>query len=125
MELETNFMLCACHSPEHTLQFTYDADENELFICAHLNKLPFHKRLWNGFKYILGMNVSRYGHYEEYIFDNRDALRLIDILKKIEMEDYIRKVMEEKTTNSEITQGTCHCNCVCDCETHCHEEHND
>jgi len=90
MELKSSLITCACHSPEHSLQFDYDPDENDLFIYIHLNQLSFFKRLWYGIKYISGYQ-PRYGHYEECFFDNKNSGEMIDLFTKI-----WTKMMKEK-----------------------------
>ena len=63
-----------CGSPEHQLIFTTfpeDKEDNFVYIQIHLCKAPFWKRLIRGIKYIFG-HTSRYGHFDEMIFEKEE-----------------------------------------------------
>jgi hypothetical protein len=82
--LETQFFDCACHSPEHTLRFIWDDEDNEIYtevyLCHYFN---FFKRLWVALKYVFGYKC-KYGHWDCFILNNKDAQRLKDLLNKLE-----------------------------------------
>ena len=75
---------CRCSTPEHTLRFWFDDDEE--FPCVYasvfLDNDPWHKRVWRGIKYILGYKC-RYGHFNEFLLRPEDADRLIAILEAL------------------------------------------
>lgn len=61
--LETEHFDCECYTPEHTVRFTYDPDDGDLYMSVYLWKWPFWKRLWIGVKYIFGY-TSRFGDFD-------------------------------------------------------------
>jgi hypothetical protein len=76
--LNTEYLECACHSPEHTLRFILDED---LYVSVFLQELPWRERLVAAVKYLFGYKC-RYGHFEEIIVDKRDCGRIISILEE-------------------------------------------
>jgi phage-related protein len=84
-EAKPEILICDCHSTEHQLILRHDPDEEyyNLFINVHLitYKNVF-KRIWVSLKYIFGYKC-RYGHWDEFILNKKDADRFIEILKKI------------------------------------------
>lgn len=81
--MENHYLECHCHSPEHTLVFHFDENEpNELYAHVFLNPDPFFKRIWNSIKYIFGYKC-RYGHFDEFILNPKDAKKLINLLERV------------------------------------------
>lgn len=79
----TEFFECACYSDEHTLKFSYDPDENELFASVYLNQYRhFWKRIWVAVKYVFGYR-SKYGHWDCFLLRPEDADRLKALLDKL------------------------------------------
>lgn len=79
----SEYFECRCHSPEHILSFKlfdYD-DEPELYAYVLLIPEPFFKRVYNGIKYIFGY-TSKYGHFDEFIFNPEDTDRIIELFAK-------------------------------------------
>jgi hypothetical protein len=77
--------ICECYSTEHQLVIKHDPDEkyHNLYLNVHLITYKnIFKRIWVSLKYIFGYKC-RYGHWDEFIFNKKDAERLIEILKKI------------------------------------------
>jgi hypothetical protein len=81
--MNEEYFECACHSPEHLLQFKFFEDDPKM-ICAYvfLRPEPFYKRIWNGLKYIFGY-TSKYGYFDEFILRNEDADRFIKLINKL------------------------------------------
>jgi hypothetical protein len=81
--MECHFFECHCHSPEHTLVF-HLFDDDPKMLCAHvfLNPDNFFKRIWNSIKYIFGYKCA-YGHFDEFIFNPKDAQKLMNLLEQI------------------------------------------
>lgn len=83
---ENELFICQCHSERHQLIFTYfpDDEEKTVYVAVHLipeNKIL--KRIWLAIKYTFGKSC-RYGHFEDFIFQKKDADRLqriVDVLK--------------------------------------------
>ena len=82
--------ICACHSPEHQLIFSYDEDDTNdccVYVTVHLCKEEnVFVRIWNAIKYIFG-HTSKYGDFDEFIFNPSDSTKLEDVveyLKKCE-----------------------------------------
>jgi hypothetical protein len=70
--------------------FLYSTEEiqgkehNMCYVHVHLNRLPFWRRISYAIKYVFGRK-SRYGAFDEFIFNAEDAERLqkvVDYLKK-------------------------------------------
>lgn len=82
--MENKYFECECYSPEHTLRISYDcSNQRDKFIAFYvqLSKLPFWRRLWAGIKYIFGYEC-RYGHWEEFLLDDDDVLKIKWILSQ-------------------------------------------
>lgn len=82
-DLNNEQLVCQCSSPEHTLNFIYFNEEGELYGLIHLNHFSFFKRLWVGFKYILGL-YPKHGHFEEFIMRSDDLSKLTKVLQLVE-----------------------------------------
>lgn len=81
--METHYFECHCHSPEHTLVFHLDDEEPKmLYGYVFLSENSFLKRIWNSIKYICGYKC-RYGHFDEFIVDPKNAEKLISLLERI------------------------------------------
>lgn len=82
------FLLCDCKSTEHQILIHYDDDPewDNVYMHVHLNPdCGFWKRLIHAIKYLFG-HRSRYGDFDEFIFDPDDAYKIQKIathLKKI------------------------------------------
>ena len=72
---------CACYSPEHSLTWTYEKGEEEIYLTFHLNFKPFLWRLLNAIKYVLGCRCQ-YGHFDEVILGVDDRNELIEFLQQ-------------------------------------------
>jgi hypothetical protein len=81
MKDSNHYFECHCHSPEHLLKFVLWEDDPMLFAYVFLNPEPFYKRIWLGIKYIFGYS-SRYGYFDEFILNPKDADRFIEILNR-------------------------------------------
>lgn len=79
--------ICKCNNTEHQLIFSYfpnDVEDRNVYVSVHLSpEYNIWKRLWFAIKYIFGYKC-RYGHFDEFIFNNKDAEKLqkvVDYLK--------------------------------------------
>lgn len=79
---ETEILVCDCHSFEHQAKFIHDSEENLLYVYIHLTKDTFWARLKKGIKYIFG-HTSRFGEWDEFIFQEKDEVVLRDFLNQI------------------------------------------
>ena len=80
--------ICECHSTDHQMVILYSEDDGypRVYSHVHLNTRPFWQRLQYGIKYIFGYK-SRYGAFDEFIFNPDDAERLqtlVNYLKQSE-----------------------------------------
>lgn len=58
------FIGCECHSDEHTLRYTIDAEDRTIYTSVFLNHyLPWYKRAWVSVKYLFGYKC-KYGHFD-------------------------------------------------------------
>jgi hypothetical protein len=82
-------LLCTCMNPNHSMTFTYFKDgeviddEPTMFVTF---KLSTHqnvfKRIFTAIKYVLGMNTSPYGEYDEILFSPQEGKELFEYLEK-------------------------------------------
>src|SRR5271169_3680025 len=91
--LEHEFFVCSCMSPEHTIRWTRDPEDNQVYIYVYLAPLTFWRRLWTGLKYICGYQC-RYGAFDEFILDNSDAIRLEEMAGKVK-HIYLQQLAEK------------------------------
>ena len=77
-----DILICECHNTEHQMLVLYADDDGSpmVYIHTHLNKRPFWERLKYGIKYIFGYQ-SRYGAFDEFIINPKDADKIKDIVK--------------------------------------------
>lgn len=81
--LEPEYFECACFSPEHTLRFVWDEEDNEIYTEVFLYQYHnFFKRIWMALKYVFGYKC-KYGHWDCFILQTKDAQRLKDLLNKL------------------------------------------
>ena len=83
---ETQIFVCECHSFEHQVKFMYDEEDNEVYLYVHLTKDTFWSRLKKGIKYIFG-HSSRFGEWDQFIFQEKDQEELRKFLNKIKVND--------------------------------------
>jgi hypothetical protein len=79
---ETQVFICECHSFEHQMKFIHDAEDNSLYVYVHLTKDSFWRRLKKGIQYIFG-HSSRFGEWDEFIFQEKDEDELREFLNQI------------------------------------------
>ena len=66
MDMESHFFVCDCYSDEHTLRFTYDPEDNDLWAGVYLDRKRWFVRLWVALKYVFGYQC-KYGAFDCYI----------------------------------------------------------
>lgn len=79
-----DLFICSCANVEHQLVFSYDEEFDDVFVAVHLKpERNIFKRICAGIKYIFG-HRSRYGEFDGFIFQKKDADRLqkvVDFLR--------------------------------------------
>lgn len=90
--MDREYFECACHSPEHTLSFLFDDDDEFPAIYAYvfLGEKPWHKRIVDATRHVLGYKC-KYGHFDEFVFDADDCDRMMTLLKKLKAKSKRRK----------------------------------
>lgn len=79
--------ICSCASLEHQIMFWHDKEYDYLHACPHLvTYRGFFKRLWYGLRYAFGYK-SRYGAWDELIFDKTDEEELLRFLQSRQKKD--------------------------------------
>jgi len=74
---------CICSDFNHTIRFSYDPSDNELWLEVRLSREPnIFKRILNAIRYAFNIE-NGYGEYDVWILNNYDKERLIKILEKI------------------------------------------
>ena len=75
------FFECKCGSDDHTLRFTLDKRDQEIYTSIFLNNYTnIFKRLFIAIKYIFGYKCE-YGHRDCWIMRKDDSQKLFDMLK--------------------------------------------
>jgi hypothetical protein len=64
----------------------FDEEDKMVYVEIHLVPLVWYKRLWLGIKYIFGYQ-SRYGAFDEFIFNPNDARRLQKVVNFLKEEN--------------------------------------
>lgn len=72
---------CACNTPEHSIRFMYDPEDDwpQIYVHYFLETPKWYKRIWIGIKYIFGYKC-RYGHFGESILYSKEVEELNDYL---------------------------------------------
>ena len=75
-----DIFVCSCSSFEHQMYIWYETEDKLLYTEVHLVTYHnFFKRLWYGLKYAFGYK-SRFGAWDEFLFDTEDAQKLKEFL---------------------------------------------
>lgn len=88
--MRSDLFLCQCSSSEHQIIFRwFENDLDDRYVYADIHLVPEYnifKRIWYAIKYIFGYK-SKYGAFEEFIFNPKDADKLqkiVDYLKNVQ-----------------------------------------
>lgn len=86
--MERELFICSCENTEHQIVFSYfeDDDIHNVYATIHLRKKSLWARLKYGIKYIFGYQ-SRYGAFDEFIFNPNDARRLQKVVNFLKEEN--------------------------------------
>ncbi len=80
--MQITYFECECFSDEHTLKFTFDKENKELYTSVFLfNYEPIWKRIWTAIKYVFGYK-SKYGDWDSFSMRIEDADKLIGLLEE-------------------------------------------
>lgn len=78
-----DILICECLSSEHQMVFTYDSEDNEIYVDIHLvNYRNFWQRIIPAIKYIFGYK-SKYGEFDGLIISNSNKHQILNALDKI------------------------------------------
>ena len=82
--MKTEHFDCVCYSPEHTLRFILDEEEQEVYTDVYLNQsLGFVRRLIVAAKYILKIGRQDGTHYDCFLLRPEDGARLAQLAEKL------------------------------------------
>jgi len=81
MESRSEYFECNCHSPEHTFRFWLDEHDPGLYGYVFLGGVPWWQRILKAVKYVFGYRC-RYGFFDEFILQENDVDRLMDLLQR-------------------------------------------
>ena len=96
--MEKEYFDCTCSLMEHTVRFTYDPVDNELYSEIHMDSSnSLWKRICLATRYIFGKSCN-YGHYGNWILQEEDCTRLVELVNKVKEKDNL-------TSNKVV--GTC------------------
>jgi hypothetical protein len=77
------YVECGCESTEHTLRFTYNEEDNEVYTEVQLSRWhPWYRRVWLALKYVFGYQC-KYGHWDCTIINKSGATAIITLLEQI------------------------------------------
>jgi len=80
------FFECKCGSDDHTLRFTLDKEDREIYTSVFLNNYRnIFKRLFIAIRYIFGYKCE-YGHWDCWIMRNEDVQNLSKMLENFNNE---------------------------------------
>lgn len=101
MEDEKAYLICRCGDLNHLVVLDFYESEVlplQVILSVSLNKLPFHKRLWYGIKYILFGTPQKYGHYEDIILGIRQLEEFKNFIDKTlkTHEEHVDKILDQK-----------------------------
>jgi hypothetical protein len=94
--MKSEILVCECHSVEHQILFTYNEEISndwppEVYMQVYLNSYhTIWRRVVIAFKYIFG-HKSRYGAWDEFIFNKEDVHKLEGLVK------YLKKDIEPQS----------------------------
>jgi len=92
--METEHFDCQRGSLDHAVRFTLDFNDGNVRLDIRLNRqLPWHKRAWQGLKYILGANVS---HVVLLHDDDYNQLRNMLTRSEIAKVGYLSRAREQR-----------------------------
>lgn len=87
----THYLECACSSDEHTLRFTLDKEDGEIYTSVYLNRyLPWYKRAWHALRYVFGYHC-KYGHWDCTVINREGAAKLRAILDEFDIDADMQK----------------------------------
>jgi hypothetical protein len=84
-KLEFTYLECQCYQAEHTLRFTLDPEDGELYTEVYLGHATdsFFRRMWIAIKYIFGWQ-SKYGAFDCTLLKVEDYSKLRALLEQSE-----------------------------------------
>ena len=78
----SHYFECKCGSDEHTLRFTLDKNDKEIYTSVFLNQYRnVFKRIFVAIKYIFGYKC-KYGHWDCWLMRDEDAQNLLKMLNE-------------------------------------------
>ncbi len=71
------FIRCACHSVDHQIVFSYDAnDPDDVYLEVHLTDYDhWWQRMWRAIRYVFG-RPCRYGDWDEVLIGSEKAIEI-------------------------------------------------
>lgn len=97
---KTYYFECACHSPDHTIGISFDAEEKEVTLHTQLAEHNgFFKRVVLAVKYIFGHTPS-YGHWDTTLMNEEKFMDLYNLMTR-----YIHTVGFRNKSAIKIKQG--------------------
>ncbi len=95
--MEDKFLVCDCMSDEHTLRFTFDLEDGEMWTGVYLhNYHNIFERIWIAIKYVFGYKC-KYGHFDCFVTREKSKL--------LELKDLCDKIIKIKEVNENGKQG--------------------
>jgi len=85
--LQSEFFECECSSDEHTLKFTFNTEEKEIYTLVYLHQYhKFWERIWIAIKYVFGYKC-KYGHWDCFVMKYKDVDRMKQLLEEYNKEE--------------------------------------
>jgi len=83
--MEFHYFDCRCSDFGHTIRFTLDPEDGEIYLEIHLDLMrPWYKRWWQGIRYMFGKPASYCGNYDVTCLKPEDFPRLRALFDRVE-----------------------------------------
>lgn len=93
---EAHHFECRCSHISHTLRFDYVAGDHEISASVVLDPCAgFWGRVRVALRYVLGLPVSRFGHFGVWLLRPSDVLRLRHLLERVLVSADAERAMKE------------------------------
>lgn len=92
------YVPCDCEYPWHVIAIRENDIEDEVVLTIQFNlSIPWYKRVWIAFLYILGKGGPQYGLWDEFIYSRESRDLLINAVTRKEIEEQEDLVQKDQS----------------------------